>query len=174
MKKLRGIPRILKINHVDGYRISLLFNNGESRYLELDAFLQKTLRISPKSPGNQLLKHRTLMHDVTVLNTTIGWPKLGVMDTDEAGNSIWYPFELDPLLLFKHSTPDPSHNIAIGDMIKHARQQAKLTQTQLADRSGTTKQYISRLENNKSDVELLTLKKIVEAGLGKQLQIAIS
>lgn len=48
-----------------------------------------------------------------------------------------------------------------------------ITQEELAARSGTSKHYISRLENNKSDIELLTLKKIVEAGLGRQLQVQI-
>ncbi len=46
-----------------------------------------------------------------------------------------------------------------------------MTQSELALKSGTSKHYISRLENNKSDIELLTLKKIVEAGLGKKLVI---
>lgn len=58
-------------------------------------------------------------------------------------------------------------------MIKQARKDAGLTQEELAQKSGTSKHYISRLENNKADIELLTLKKIIEAGLGKRLQIAI-
>ncbi|MBK6902797.1 MAG: helix-turn-helix transcriptional regulator [Saprospirales bacterium] len=55
----------------------------------------------------------------------------------------------------------------IGLMIKQARKEAGLTQEELARKSGTSKHYISRIENNKSDIELLTLIKIVEAGLGK-------
>ncbi|MEO0341718.1 MAG: helix-turn-helix transcriptional regulator, partial [Bacteroidota bacterium] len=62
----------------------------------------------------------------------------------------------------------------IGHKIKEARKEAGLTQEELALRSGTSKHYISRLENNKSDIELLTLKKIVEAGLGRQLDIKIT
>lgn len=43
----------------------------------------------------------------------------------------------------------------------------------MAIRSGTTKHYISRIENNHSDIELGTLQKIVEIGLGKQLEVQV-
>ena len=43
----------------------------------------------------------------------------------------------------------------------------------MAERSGTSRTYITRLENDKQDVEMMTLKKIVEAGLNKRLSIAI-
>ena len=39
--------------------------------------------------------------------------------------------------------------------------------------SGTTRNYISRIENDRSDIELDTLKKIIETGLGKQLEINV-
>jgi transcriptional regulator with XRE-family HTH domain len=75
--------------------------------------------------------------------------------------------------LYQNSTYDPNQNPEIGLLIKQARQDAGLTQAELALKSGTSKHYISRLENNKTDIELLTLKKIIEAGLGKKLQIGI-
>lgn len=48
-----------------------------------------------------------------------------------------------------------------------------LTQQELAIKSGTTRNYISRIENEHSDIEMATLRKIVETGLGKQLDIRI-
>jgi predicted transcriptional regulator len=48
-----------------------------------------------------------------------------------------------------------------------------MTQAQLAQRSGTSRFYISRLENNKTDLEMSTFRKIVEAGLGKNLKVVI-
>ena len=39
--------------------------------------------------------------------------------------------------------------------------------------SGTTRNYISRIENDKSDIELGTLRKIIETGLGKKLEIQV-
>jgi transcriptional regulator with XRE-family HTH domain len=48
-----------------------------------------------------------------------------------------------------------------------------LTQQELALMSGTSRTYISRIENDRSDVELGTLRKIIETGLGKTLEISI-
>jgi DNA-binding XRE family transcriptional regulator len=39
----------------------------------------------------------------------------------------------------------------IGEMIKETRKKAKMTQEQLAEKTGTKKSYISRLENGKID-----------------------
>ena len=57
--------------------------------------------------------------------------------------------------------------LRFGSLIRTARLKAGLTQAQLAQRRGTSRFYISRLENNKTDLEMSTFKKIVEAGLGK-------
>jgi transcriptional regulator with XRE-family HTH domain len=48
-----------------------------------------------------------------------------------------------------------------------------MTQQDLAIKSGTTRTYISRIENDRSDLELATLRKIIETGLGKRLEILI-
>jgi len=61
----------------------------------------------------------------------------------------------------------------IAELIKVARKEAKLTQEQLAHRTGTKKSYISRIENGKSDIQLSTLIKIVENGLGKKINLTI-
>ena len=61
----------------------------------------------------------------------------------------------------------------IGAMIQEARMEKGMTQQQLADKCGTTKSYISRLENNVKEVRLSTLQKIVELGLGGQLDLSI-
>lgn len=64
-------------------------------------------------------------------------------------------------------------NFKIGALILEARLQKGLTQQELADKIGTTKSYISRLENNVKEVRLSTLQKIVELGLGGQLELSI-
>lgn len=62
----------------------------------------------------------------------------------------------------------------IGEMIKEARKSANLTQEQLAEKTGTKKSYISRLENGKIDIQLSTLFKIFEEGLGRRLTFTVS
>jgi len=64
-------------------------------------------------------------------------------------------------------------NFKIGALIHEARIEKGLTQEQLAEKVGTTKSYISKIENNVKEVRLSTLHKIVELGLGGQLQLSI-
>lgn len=61
----------------------------------------------------------------------------------------------------------------IGMLIQEARKKQKLTQQQLADKVGTTKNYISRIENNASDIRLSTLMRIVREGLGGSLKLSV-
>ncbi|MFN2262108.1 MAG: helix-turn-helix domain-containing protein [Psychroflexus sp.] len=61
----------------------------------------------------------------------------------------------------------------LGIMLQEARKSAKLTQEQLAERTGTKKSYISRIERGLSDIQISTYQKIIELGLGKQLNISI-
>lgn len=61
----------------------------------------------------------------------------------------------------------------MGVMIQEARKKKGMTQQELADKVGTNKAYISRVENDIKDVRLSTLRKIVETGLGAELELAI-
>jgi len=61
----------------------------------------------------------------------------------------------------------------LGALIHEARLEKGLTQEQLAERCGTNKAYISKIENNAKDVRLSTLQRIIEVGLGGQLNLSI-
>lgn len=64
-------------------------------------------------------------------------------------------------------------NFKIGALIHEARLEKGLTQAELAEKVGTTKSYISKIENNIKEVRLSTLQKIVELGLEGHLQLSI-
>ena len=57
----------------------------------------------------------------------------------------------------------------ISEMLKDARKEANLTQEQLAEKTGTKKSYISKLENAKGNIQLSTLIRIFEQGLNKRI-----
>lgn len=61
----------------------------------------------------------------------------------------------------------------IGYLLKEARQKSGLTQQELAEKVGTTKSYISKIENNIKEARISTLQKIVELGLGGNLELKI-
>ena len=67
----------------------------------------------------------------------------------------------------------PKNSDVLHYKIKAARAHAKMTQQQLADKVGTTKSYISRIENNASDIRLSTLMRIIREGLGGSLKLSV-
>ncbi len=62
---------------------------------------------------------------------------------------------------------------AIGEIIKEERRLASMTQEQLAAKTGTKKSFISRIENGHSDIQLSTLYKLLEYGLGRKISLTI-
>lgn len=61
----------------------------------------------------------------------------------------------------------------LGVILQELRKEKGLTQEQLAEKCGTTKNYISRIENNASDIRLSTLMRIIQDGLGGFLNFKI-
>jgi DNA-binding XRE family transcriptional regulator len=61
----------------------------------------------------------------------------------------------------------------LGVMIQELRKESGLTQEQLAEKCGTTKTYISRIENNASDIRLSTLMRIIREGFGGHLRLSV-
>ena len=61
----------------------------------------------------------------------------------------------------------------VGALIHDARLEKGLTQEELAELCGTTKSYISKIENDIKEVRISTLQKIVELGFGGHLQLSI-
>ncbi len=57
----------------------------------------------------------------------------------------------------------------ISEMLKEARKEAKITQEELAKKTGTKKSYISMIENAKGNIQLSTLIRIFEIGLNKKV-----
>ncbi|MFA7133151.1 MAG: helix-turn-helix transcriptional regulator [Bacteroidales bacterium] len=57
----------------------------------------------------------------------------------------------------------------VSEMLKDARLEANLTQEQLADKAGTKKSYISKIENAKGNIQLSTLIRIFEKGLDRKI-----
>lgn len=62
----------------------------------------------------------------------------------------------------------------LGVMLQELRKEKGLTQEQLAEKCGTTKTYISRIENNASDIRLSTLMRIIREGLGGSLKFNVN
>lgn len=64
-------------------------------------------------------------------------------------------------------------NFKIGALIHHTRIEMGMTQEQLAEKVGTTKSYISKIENDIKEARISTLQKIVKLGFGGHLELSI-
>ena len=66
-----------------------------------------------------------------------------------------------------------AHTFVLAELLKDERAKAKMTQAQLAERTGTKKSYISRIENGHADIQLSTLYRIIEQGFNRKLEFTI-
>ena len=171
MRQRLKLPRIIKIEKIDGFVIQCMFNNGESKLLDFKKIFNKW-NVSSEDLEYKLLDLKEFKK-VKLRNFTLSWPNIKIEIKNEIGQIEKYPYEIGPDVLFQLSEQMDSNDTKLGNIIKSARLKAGLTQEQLAMRSGTTRFYISRIENNKTDVEMSTFRKIIEAGLGKQLKLII-
>lgn len=172
MRNKPKIPRIVKIESIKGHQIQCMFNNGESRLLDF----QKIFKLwDVKSDDVEYpLLDIDEFKKVSLRNYSLSWSNIKVAIHDEDGKQMNLAYEIGADTLYELSEPiKKSHQFHFGSLIKNARIKAGLTQEELAKRIGTTRFYISRVENDKTDLEISTLRKIIEAGLGKKLKISI-
>lgn len=172
MRKTIKMPRILKINWIKDLSISVVFNNGESRIIDFRKVLNK-INLVKDSPARILYDSKEF-EKVKLENNTLSWNNVEQYITMRNKEKMKVPYQIGVDVLLKHSRTEISElALKVGRLIKESRMSLGLTQQELALMSGTSRTYISRLENDRSDVELGTLRKIIETGLGKNLEINI-
>lgn len=66
-----------------------------------------------------------------------------------------------------------AQSFILGELLKEERVKANMTQAEMAEKTGTKKSYISRIENGKADIQLSTLYKLIEQGLNRKLELSI-
>jgi len=173
MRKIRSIPRIIRINRIQDFKIFCAFNNGEHRIIDFTKLFEK-LNFKRDEMRRKVMDPKTFK-TVQLSDNTLSWPGVRKEIKLKSGKTFNVAFDLDPIVLYENSEPDVKRNerYKIGNLIKEEREKAGITQQELAIKSGTTRNYISRIENNKSDIELRTLRKIIELGFGKELELAV-
>ena len=172
MRRNIKIPRILKINWIKGLSISVVFNNGESRIIDFKKVFKK-IKINNDSPI-MILKDSDEFAKAELKNNTLSWSNVEQFITDKNGKKVKVPFEIGADVLLKYSSTEVTGITSkIGRLVRDTRIKSGLTQKELAIKSGTSRNYISRIENDRSDIELDTLRKIIETGLGKHLEINV-
>ena len=169
---MKSLPRITKILKVEPFKIHLLWNNSEVRELDFTELFLKwqqdgnadLLRLKDFEAFKQvhLSEHRTLE-----------WANLPIEVTFQ-GKTQAFPLELDPDVLYQNSQLIRQiERISVGSLLRKARLDAGLSQEEVASNAGTTRHYISRIENDQSDIQFDTFQKIIELGLGRKVKLEI-
>ena len=169
---MKSLPRITKILKIEPFKIQLLWNNSEVREIDFTILFLKW-----QQDGNTDLLH---LKDFDAFkqvrlseHKTLEWINLSV-DVSFKGQIQAYPLELDPDVLFENSTLIRQvERISIGSLLRKARLDAGLSQEEVASNSGTTRHYISRIENEQSEIQFDTFQKIIELGLGRRVKLEI-
>ena len=170
----RGIPKILRINHIDseGLKISVLFNNGDNRLLDFQRIFNKDWKIESNDIEYPLKIPREF-EKVALVNNTLTWRNIQPYITNEDGKIQQTVYDVGADILYGLSDADTERTQSVGQLFKSWRKAAKLTQDEVANKAGTSRSYISKLENDTQAIELKTLSKIVEASLGKKLVLSL-
>lgn len=173
-KNHKRLPKILKINSIDKkkLKVSVLFSNGEDRVLDFENILKNEWKVTKHDAEYKLLTPSEFAK-VKLENYTLVWHNVDLFITGLNRKKTKVPFEVGADTLLNLSNIDERLTISIGALFRKARLAANLSQEKVAELSGTSRTYITKLENDKSDVEIMTLKKIVEAGLNRHLSISI-
>lgn len=171
---MRNNNRILKITEVKFPNICFLSNNGDFRKLNIRRTL-KFLGFQKGDFGYEVLEDKELFAEVEVIDNALAWKNLNQTAKLQDKGKFNFFFHLDPIVTIENSIKDEERfqRINYGRSIKELRKHSlRISQDELASKIGTDKQYISKVENYKTDLELKTLRKIYEVGLNKEIAIA--
>lgn len=169
---MKPLPKISRIIGIEPFKLTLLWNTSEIRALDF-AMLFKQWEAEDDNKMAALRDWETFKQVALSENRTLCWPNVQISFTYK-GEARTSPLELDALELYRQSTlVKKTESVNVGSMLRKARENAGLSQADVALKSGTTRNYISRIENDKSDIQLETLQKIVELGIGGKIVVQI-
>lgn len=163
IEDIEGIYEIRVITTYKSIRILCFFDRGNLVVLT-NCFIKK-IKKTPKKEIKLAVRIKKeymieIMEDINMKNLT-DFEILLIEKYGEKGTPVRDKYEADSLAF------------RLGVMLKEARKQVNITQEQLAEKTGTKKSYISRIEKGKSDIQISTYYKLIEIGLGKHLNISI-
>lgn len=169
---MKRLPRIVRIISVRNFIIRSLWNNGEVRDIDFKPMIE-----SWKKSNEDLyepLYSPKIFKSVAVSDEhTLCWPAIKIKVTFK-GITKETPLDMDPDVLYENSKLIRRYERPnIGHILKTARENAGLSQSEVAINSGTSRTYISRIENEHSDIQFDVFYKIVRLGIGKDLKVSI-
>ncbi|WP_221898774.1 helix-turn-helix transcriptional regulator [Robiginitalea sp. SC105] len=164
----------MKITEVKFPKIYFISNNGDYRVIDIKKLFKK-IELREGDFGYSILVDKDMFNSVELIDKSLAWKNVSQKMELPNGEFIDLYFHLDPIVTIQNSEFDsnPTNFLNYGKSIKQIRRHlVKISQEELGEKIGTDKQYISKVENHKTDLELKTLRKIYEIGLDKKVCIA--
>lgn len=165
---MKTIPKIIEVKNIENNQITFLINDGSYRKINFKDFFKKhSSKFSEK-----LLNDKVLFSEVKIMNDTLGWEKLGIESKDIEGKSVFYPYEIDPLVLIEESKEETTLPKEIGLFIKQKRLEYGISQKELAKKSGISTKHLSKIEK-RTNYNLKSIQKIIQQGFSGTMEIQI-
>jgi DNA-binding XRE family transcriptional regulator len=164
-KRFLKIPRLAAVVQGEEAQLVLTFQSAERRLLDLS---KAELQLGAKLPRGPVRINEFY---------ALEWPEAsleleGLGDLAELIDEVPSRFSIGADTAYGLSSPmDPDFREVLGRRIKRLRAELGLSQSQVAQRMGTQRTYISQVENGRSDIEIQSLKRLIEVGLGRELEI---
>jgi len=172
MKSRPEVVRIIEIYKKEIFNIYCLFSNNEYRFIDFEELFKKWN--VKKGDVEYPLLDNLEFQKVKLVNGTLSWDNITVSLINKNKQEKKYPYDLDPIVLYQNSQLDEDKIFEnLGMLLKNERIKSGLTPKQLAKKSGISEVYISKLENENSNIELLIIRDIFKKGFGKQLKINV-
>lgn len=172
MKAKKEIIRIKKLYKIEDFKVFCHFSNGEYKFIDFKKLFKKW-NIKKNDIEYPLLDKKKFQK-VSLINGALSWTNTKVVLLDQNNEEKEYPYQIDPITVYQNSQFDQEKLVEnLGILLKNERVKSGLSKKELAKKSGISEEYISKLENNKSNIELLIIRDIIKNGFGKNLKISI-
>jgi DNA-binding XRE family transcriptional regulator len=169
---MKRLPRIIKIISVRNFIVRSLWNNGEVRDIDFKPIME-TWEQDKEEMYEPLYDPKKFKTVSVSPEHTLCWPNVTLKVTFKGVTKV-APLDLDPDVLYEQSKLIKRfERPKIGHILRQARENAGLSQSQVALNSGTSRTYISRIENEHSDIQFDVFYKIVTLGMGKEVKVSI-
>lgn len=166
-KRFTQLPRLASVEVRDTDNLLVTFQSAERRLLDLSSAEQALGEALPRGPVRINEFGALEWPDAPLRLETVG-ALIEFIDVPEST----YSLGADTVRML--SIPlEPDFREVLGRRIRKLRKELGLSQSDVAHRIGTKRTYISHIENGHSDLEIQSLKRIVEVGLGRELEISI-
>jgi hypothetical protein len=99
--KAMGIPlfpKVISIDKIEGYRVSVTFDNGEKRVIDFQVFFKRE-----KNTERLLLEDYERFAKVVVLEGALAWPQSGLAYDGSEPPGPFPGLDIDPAALYENS-----------------------------------------------------------------------